>query len=695
MTPYLPLIGLIALVLIGLRLLACAAGIVSAFLKGLADSLQKSKRFYGYRRLWALVGAGLSTVISGIVVRTAVPIDNQFANHLIAISWWCLGCLWFCEITLFLRAWGISGIERHRDLCFFGTTLTVLFVSRELFQLTMLAPNTITMPGGIPWATIATGLSPLLLGTTIAIIPDLLEAISNNRVIRRHFISEGNCAGWLGPRGFKRFIRKWPKVDADAGVLSSGLFVGWTSFESFYSPREPVFLEESAHACSVAMTGAGKKLAIACGLSTWPGSTVVVSTKSELADELCGRRADAGLFEDPLMAREFENLGVDPRKISRVKYRIPNGRSFVLDPAGSSRYAPGSGYDFLSELDPQSPFVTELIMAVARGAIPDQEFQRDRFWTLGPRGLLASALAHVLVTEKDPSKRNLPAVADFLMGIDPKTGRSDPDVWQNNVITMLQNTAMNGFVQRGAANISNQMGTNAYGGIMAEIENNTRFMTVPWIRSHLSRPSEFSYTEVGIDAAPISIFLVPPRGDAAFQTALPWLRMHLELCLQLQQIKTVKPTNPTLIVCDEFRQYGKGIEAIRNGLTVLRDCNVKLWLFAQSWKSLEFILGVDGAAELESSTAMQYFGCNDLETATRISRRLGKTTRRQGDSIDLVSPAEVLRELALNSNLQYVFPTSSAPMRIERPAHLTIRTREGGTFVGLPLAGHFDEGPKS
>ena len=114
------------------------------------------------------------------------------------------------------------------------------------------------------------------------------------------------------------------------------------------------------------------------------------------------------------------------------------------------------------------------------------------------------------------------------------------------------------------------------------------------------------------------------------------------------------------------------------------------------------MFGEHGAAELESCSTMQYFGCNDLATAERISRRLGKciVTERQGWSrrqkfrreVDLVTPAEVMQELRSSSNLQYLFPSSALPMRLERVAFKQLRTRDGGKFAGLPLEGHYDDG---
>ncbi|MCA8998767.1 MAG: type IV secretory system conjugative DNA transfer family protein, partial [Planctomycetaceae bacterium] len=245
-----------------------------------------------------------------------------------------------------------------------------------------------------------------------------------------------------------------------------------------------------------------------------------------------------------------------------------------------------------------------------------------------------------------------------------------------------------------------QLGDRAFGSVNAELGNYVRWITDPQMRRHLSGPSDFSYREFGDDRHPITAFLVPPR--IAMQEALPFLRVHAELSLQLFATRTNRPAIPTLFLCDEFRQYGERIRAIRDGATILRDARVKLWLFAQSWPSLVDTIGEAGANEFASCSAMQYYGIDDIETAERISRELGKSTKRVGGRLsgkpiseqvyDVVTPAEVMTELRKNAPLQYVFPTTSAPMRLSRVAHKPIVTEEGGRFQSLPLAGHFDDG---
>ncbi|MCA9231057.1 MAG: TraM recognition domain-containing protein, partial [Planctomycetales bacterium] len=296
---------------------------------------------------------------------------------------------------------------------------------------------------------------------------------------------------------------------------------------------------------------------------------------------------------------------------------------------------------------------------------------------------------------------NLPAVIDMLMGIDPATGLASPKYFESVLKSMMGNSSLDGFIQACASNIY-QLGQRAFGNIYSEFENNCRWATDGWMRRHLSGPSDFSFSWLGDDEHPITVFIVAMRGTRAFQASIPWLRTVSELSLEIFSTRTNVGCKPLLWVGDEYKSWGAEVEGVRVGFTILRDKNVKLVLYTQSWEQLVEMFGEHGAAELESCSTMQYFGCNDLATAERISRRLGKTSTSQSKGwfnrekirreVDLVTPAEVMQELRSSSNIQYLMPSNSLPMRLERVAFKELYTRDGGYFAGLPLEGHYDDG---
>lgn len=287
------------------------------------------------------------------------------------------------------------------------------------------------------------------------------------------------------------------------------------------------------------------------------------------------------------------------------------------------------------------------------------------------------------------------------MGVDKLHGQSGPQVMQHMLLEMARNRHPNvgSFIQTTAAQIL-ELGERAYGTLKSEFQTNCSWTLDPFMERQLVGASDFSYSWLGDDNNAITVFIVPPRGDAALRSALPWLRAHAELSLQILQTKKKRPRTPTLFVADEARQYLQGISSVKSGLTLLRDASVRCWLFFQSWPSAIEVLGKDAAVEMEACSTMQYFAINDIETATRISQRLGMTTIKQRNLstrkierqiAQVIAPDEVLRELSLASSLSYVMGGGVLPMRVRRIAFKTLRTNEGACFEGLDLTGQYDE----
>lgn len=479
------------------------------------------------------------------------------------------------------------------------------------------------------------------------------------------------------------------------------MFAGMTLIEHGLD-RQAVWINDSAHWINCAMTGSGKfTTSLALNAIFHPGSAVFISPKPEIADFAMGRCVDPTIFGSSRTGQSKRSLGVDPRGITKARFHNTNSRSFLLDPSSQSVY-PSSRYNPLGEVDLRSPNARAMLLAIAAGSFPDKKNSRTDPWFVNtPRGLLAAGSAHVLSTDLNPANHCLPTVIDMLMGIDPKTRVATPKYFEEVLKAMMVNNSLDGFIQACASNIY-QLGQRAFGNIYSEFENNCRWATDGPMRRHLSGKSDFSFSWLGNDEHPITVFIVPPRGAKAFQASIPWLRTIAELSLEVLSTRSNIGKVPILWCGDEYKSWGAEVDGVRSGFAILRDKKVKLTLYCQSWEQLVEMFGAHGAAELESCSTMQYFGCNDLATAERISRRLGKTSTSQAKSwfnreritreVDLVTPAEVMQELRSSSNLQYIFPSSSLPMRLERVAFKPLRTRDGGVFNGLPLEGHYDEG---
>ncbi|PQO41794.1 hypothetical protein C5Y96_00015 [Blastopirellula marina] len=524
---------------------------------------------------------------------------------------------------------------------------------------------------------------------------EICEQLKATPFLRRWFQAHrGHIASWILAVHFRQFIRPLPSnPDAYAGQLGKGIFVGRTLFEDDGIGGQEVFIYDNAHSVVCAATGGGKHITHEAHLaSLHQGSGIFISPKPSLADLTLGRRVDPRIFLEGRFA-EHER-GINPAGISQCRYHIPNSRAFVLG-SNQSVY-PACRYGFLNDIDFTKDSAWSRLMALARGSFPDRpkNCSTDPWFVLTARTLFASVCGYVCLTDPNPAHRTLPWIAERTLGIDPKTGIASPKYFESLLKQILQCNGMNGLLQTGASNIYN-LGEKAFGSIFSETANGLSWMLDSTWRKQLSG-SDFSFHWVGEEESPVTVYIIPRQGRAAFQEDIPWLRTISEMSLEILANKEPVPKTPTLFVGDEYRQWGEDISAVKYGFVILRSSNVKLVLYVQSHSQLIEMFGEHGAAEIESSSTMTYFAVNDILTAERISRRLGKHSFDNGrggiQATDVLTPAEVSNQLRLTSPLAFTFPAGAAPMRLERVAFKPLRLNDGGRYNALPLDGHFDDG---
>ncbi len=463
-------------------------------------------------------------------------------------------------------------------------------------------------------------------------------------------------------------------------------------FESHYRRRH-VVLPLTSHSYTYASTGTGKLVTAIANIGcTIPSSAILCSPKPQLADMLCGRRQDPRLFESS-RPHGFTSDGIDIRGISSTVYHLPGGRCFVIDPAGESVF-PSSGHTLTSEIDPNSDDAAAIIKTIARGSIVNDKKVTEPFFMNAAFIFFTGLIADSRTRFRDPAQWTLPAIADRSMGMD-REGRCDPDVLKQTLIDMASNNAFGGLPQAASHLLLSAAGR-TMGSIIAQMQTALAWIVDPQMRKHLTRPSEFSYREVGVDDAhPVTVFLIPR--PTAQDEAKPHLRTHLEVALAIMKTRKVRAKHGLWVCLDEYRSYGgPDMEEISKGFTILREANVFLDVYTQSFPSLQFCVGEDGVAEIEACGSASIYGVHDIETAERVSRILGSRTARypngSGRACALMSPQEILRDLGKGSNLMLSLPDTGPPLLLERMAFKPLRTREGVRFGGLPLAGHYDDG---
>jgi len=440
-------------------------------------------------------------------------------------------------------------------------------------------------------------------------------------------------------------------------------------------------------------TGGGKFASdAAIRICTYMGSQLWVSVKPELADFGLGRCVDTSIgFRSELRNAKIDP-GVDPTGITSVRYQKPRFRSFLLDPHWQSVYGSlglGSKYTALNDIpDDDVDTAIARTKVLCRALVDSKENSNaDRFFENAPMATIYSAIGHSK-TRFPQELQTLPAVADFLMGKDPKTGAACPIQFRKNLESMRRNPEWGGTISSAASRLL-QAGEKTFGSVIYEISNNIDFVQTPAMRRHLSGPSNFSYEDIGNDQFPIALFIIPSRDD--LEGARRFMRLHVAMFIAVMKKKTTRPSLPILASFDEARQY-IGPEAAEAAL-VLRDNRVKQVQYWQTPSSAKATLGDGPFNEYVAQSTVRGYGVRDIDDAEWFSRILGQRSNVNGESYPLADPQTVLRELAISSNLQYVIPYAGPPVqRLHRRGFKTIRTREGLYLPGLPLHGHYDDG---
>lgn len=569
-----------------------------------------------------------------------------------------------------------------------------------IFTLPSVEPNGLT-PVFWNWLRVA-GL-PLLFGSVPLGYLELREfSRSNDNLHRWWNDGQGHVAGWASLHKIRKLAQPLLRSAVVGGYYGCGVILGKVKLEDTYESNLMAVHESTPHIVTIAQPGGGKHIGAMPTYCTYRGSLIALSNKPEIVDQVLGGRVAPDLLPHQSRGPAAGVFGVDPRGLTKTKCHLANSKSYLLD-FGSQSVYPSNSHPLLSEIDVDDDNAQVLALAIADGSHPENSnVSSDPWFREGPRNAEAAGILHFLSTEADPRKKTLPYIIERLMGVDRYGGESGPKAINTLLLKMVNNRhpVVGGFVATTAAQIL-ELGDRSYGCLKSGIQTHCSWSLAPHLRKQLTGPADFSYRDVGIDGAPVSVFIVLPRGDAAMRNALPLMRAHAELALQILQTKTNRPEIPTLFVADEGRQYLQGVQSIAKSPTLLRDARVKLWTMFQSWPSVIQTIGESGATELEACSTMQYFAINDQQTAEKIARRLGRFvacqrknlwSSRQASICDVKTPAEVLRELSITSPLSYVMGGGLPPLRLERLAFKSLVTREGARYQGLPLAGQYDEG---
>lgn len=495
----------------------------------------------------------------------------------------------------------------------------------------------------------------LLWGPAVLVLGG--EYVSENTVWQRFFrFGRGGSARWAGPASFRKKRSRWTSKDGSPfRVKGNDIYLGCSTFADDFLPRH-IGIQDDAHHLVVGMTGSGKSIS-----SIWPN----------------------------LKARtEAAAIVFDPKAEHHNECSAARGGGVLLDPFNESGKN-GVGYNLLSEIDIHSDNARIMLTAVSDGCVLKEGGNAQHFTDMA-RLLLEGLIAHTLSSD-DPEHHNLPFIFDSLQGLNAD-GFADPAQFDALLTDMRMNNIAGGIAQQAASSIE-AMGERERGSVLSTIFRSLKWVSDPVMRKQL-QGSSLRFSDVAAGKVKTVWIVLPTR---CMDEYARWVRCLINVSIRTIESQKKKPKRSIVYVLDEFPKMRGALESIEDGIVTLRAAKIKLVPYIQNIGQLIRDYPKNWQTFVSSST-VQCFGVNDIETARFVSSLLGETlqTRKEKEKggrkrvvseipRPLMTPTEVMRELGKTSPMQIVIPNTGPPMRLTRLAHKPIRI-EGQRFHASPSA---------
>lgn len=397
-------------------------------------------------------------------------------------------------------------------------------------------------------------------------------------------------SGNYGSARYADFRTELPEGD-------TGVFFGKSSHPDLKGvppadqPGAPVFSKPENHTLIVARTRTGKGTRIIVPtLLDYDGSAVVIDPKGENA---------------AITARPRKGYGQEVH---------------VLNPWGelattfAARDLPPARYNPLDVLNRSDPNAVAVAQALARAVCPSNPGDKDSYW----QGSAANVLAAVFlwITDQPDEQKTLARAREII-------SLSRKDFTDTYLVPMAASSAFHGAIREMVSPYLD-LADETYSGIMANLSENTKFLSDPQIKAATATSS---FDMADLIRKPTSVYLVIPPDR--IDTQRTWLRlivaavMHTFRRYPLDQ----RPGHRCMVLMDEFPALGR-MPDMPSDIATMAGYGIDFTLIVQGIDQLKDHYG-KGAAALLSNCAYKWF-CNvlDLESAKYLSETLGKTTVR-------------------------------------------------------------------
>jgi len=480
------------------------------------------------------------------------------------------------------------------------------------------------------------------------------------------------------PRGVDKQGAEQPKAEwVPSGTLASVPDWHYQAGRFFLGIDEGQYigLDDDRHITLVAGNRGGKGVSVILpNLMLWRGSTMVIDTKGENADESAERRA--------------EELGQ---------------RVVVLDPFETTKTPDktGKAYRYISSFNPLAMLRDDRAHAVENAALIADALVipsggENSHWDESAQAYIKALCLYVAFDPKWDENRDLVQVRNLIMLSDTKPDKkTDDEEEPKSPLQKLEAWLMSApkrmpddigaLIAHGATDFFGRAEKERL-SVLSSVRRHTQWLEYPAMRECLT-DSDWKLADLKTNPQGLSIYLCLPAGRLG--THGRWLRLFVNLALEAIE-RTGRGKGKTghgvLLALDEFAALGylKQVEAAAGQLagfgakmlTVVQDFSQLKALYKDRWQSF-----------LANSGATLAFANTDSFTLDELSKRLGRTTvmvdraqplttraKLEGQSTEnwqpevhpLMAGDEIARHFSRKNGNVLVIYADSAPIALKR-----------------------------
>jgi type IV secretion system protein VirD4 len=341
-------------------------------------------------------------------------------------------------------------------------------------------------------------------------------------------------------------------------------------------------LRNFTHLACFAATGRGKSVGITIpNAYFWPKSLVLLDKNGEV-------------FE---ATSEYRKQAYGQKQIR-------------LDPH-FTRGDGGQFYNPLDFIDDQSSTFFDDCWALAKLLVFRKGTEHEPHWNDSAELVITAFIAFVCACEKNPAERNLLTVQRLA---------SSPKAFAKAVSVMQQITSHHGVIAR-LGGLLAWFVDKELSSVATTTNRHLAFLSSPPVARMLSRssfdPKEL-LTQLG---ATIYICFAADKMDVM----PPLNRLLVGSLLHAAARALPAERNEVLFLLDEIGHAGR-IDALAEGVTLLRGAGIRLWLIFQSLHQVRDVYGDKAGTLLDNIDTQLYFGINSVETAEALAKRIGQGT---------------------------------------------------------------------